>query len=134
MSTKEEISNFLEKEFPQAKLEILELNKGQSVIKKSVGFENLRPGGTVSGPTLFAVADAALYIAVLGEIGLVPLAVTSQLSINFLEKPAADKAIIGKCQLIKIGKTLITGQIELYSEGSDQMIAHSVGTYAIPSK
>ena len=78
------------------------------------------------------VADVALYIAILGEIGIVPLAVTTNLSINFLRKPSADKAIIGVCKLMKLGKTLAVGEVALYSEGSEEMVAHVVCTYAIP--
>ncbi len=78
------------------------------------------------------VADVALYIAILGEIGIVPLTVTTSLNINFLRKPAADKAIIGVCKLIKLGRTLAIGEVSIYSEGNPDMVAHAVGTYAIP--
>ena len=64
------------------------------------------PGGTVSGPVLMMVADVALYVAVLGEIGIVPLAVTTNLTINFLRKPSAQASIVGECKLVKIGKTI----------------------------
>jgi acyl-coenzyme A thioesterase PaaI-like protein len=79
-----------------------------------------------------AVADVALYVAILGEIGIVPLAVTTNLSINFMRKPAADRAVIGVCQLMKVGKSLAVGEVSLYSEGSDEVVAHVVGTYSIP--
>ena len=81
---------------------------------------------------MMAVADVALYVAILGEIGIVPLAVTTNLNINFLRKPAGDRAVIGVCKLIKVGKTLAVGEVSLYSEGSDEVVAHVVGTYAIP--
>jgi acyl-coenzyme A thioesterase PaaI-like protein len=73
-----------------------------------------------------------LYIAILGEIGIVPLAVTTSLNFNFLRKPSADKDIIGVCKLIKLGRTLAIGEVSIYSEGSPEMVAHAVGTYAIP--
>jgi acyl-coenzyme A thioesterase PaaI-like protein len=79
-----------------------------------------------------AVADVALYVAILGEIGIVPLAVTTSLSINFLRKPPADRAIIGVCNLMKVGKSLAVGAVSLYSEGSEAPVAHVVGTYSIP--
>jgi acyl-coenzyme A thioesterase PaaI-like protein len=79
-----------------------------------------------------AVADVALYVAILGEIGIVPLAVTTSLSINFLRKPAAEKTIIGACKLLKVGKSLAVGEVTLYSEGSPEPVAHAVGTYSIP--
>jgi acyl-coenzyme A thioesterase PaaI-like protein len=79
-----------------------------------------------------AVADVALYVAILGEIGLVVLAVTTNLSINFLRKPSPDKAIIGRCSLIKVGKNLIVGEVNLYSDGETEPVAHVVGTYSLP--
>jgi acyl-coenzyme A thioesterase PaaI-like protein len=97
-----------------------------------VGVDELRPGGTVSGPVLMATADVALYVAILGEIGIVPLTVTTSLNINFLRKPSADRDIIGRCKLIKLGKLLAVGEVSLYSEGNPEPVAHVVGTYAIP--
>ena len=79
-----------------------------------------------------AVADVALYVAILGEIGIVPLTVTTSLSVNFLRKPSADRAIVGVCKLMKLGKTLAVGEVALYSEGIAEPVAHAVGTYAIP--
>src|SRR5690606_19121575 len=95
--------------------------------------EDLRPGGTVSGPVLMAVADVALYVAILGEIGIVPLAVTTSLNINFLRKPAADRDIIGVCTLLKVGRSLAVGEVSIYSAGDPDPVAHAVGTYAIPA-
>ena len=79
------------------------------------------------------VADVALYVAVLGEVGLVASAVTSNLSINFLTKPSADKDIVGYCKLIKVGRSLIVGEVILYSRGGENPVAHVMGTYALPS-
>ena len=97
-----------------------------------MGTDELRPGGTVAGPVLMAVADVALYVAILGEIGIVPLTVTTSLNINFLRKPSAERSIIGVCKLIKLGKTLAVGEVSLYSDGMPDAVAHAVGTYAIP--
>ena len=97
-----------------------------------MGTDELRPGGTVAGPVLMAVADVALYVAILGEIGIVPLTVTTSLNINFLRKPSAERSIIGVCKLIKLGKTLAVGEVSLYSDGMPDPVAHAVGTYAIP--
>ncbi|HNW02722.1 MAG TPA: PaaI family thioesterase [Burkholderiaceae bacterium] len=132
MTTKAEISAFIKQEFPQTKCTIEAVGGMSATIRHAIGIGELRPGGTVSGPVLMTVADVALYIAILGEIGIVPLAVTTNLSINFLRKPSADKAIIGVCKLIKLGKTLAVGEVSLYSEGSDELVAHVVGTYSIP--
>src|SRR5690242_12376208 len=106
MATKEEITTFLKTQFPQNKTQVIEVgNRGAKVVRE-IGEEDLRPGGTVSGPVLFAVADAAVYVALLGEIGIVPLAVTTNLSMNFMRKPSSDRKIIGDCKLLKIGKSL----------------------------
>jgi acyl-coenzyme A thioesterase PaaI-like protein len=78
------------------------------------------------------VADVALYVAILGEIGIVPLTVTTSFTINFLRKPSATADIIGVCKLLKLGKTLAVGEVTLFSEGDDQPVAHVVGTYSIP--
>ena len=92
---------------------------------------HLRPGGTISGPAMFALCDVALYVAILGEIGRVELAVTTNVTINFLRKPApAD--LIGKARLMKLGKRLAVGEVALYSEGESDMVAHAIGTYSIP--
>ena len=132
MPTQSEIASFLAIEFPQSKCTVEAVGNMGSTIRHEVGVSELRPGGTVSGPVLMTVADVALYVAILGEIGIVPLAVTTNLNINFLRKPAGDQAIIGECKLIKVGKTLAVGEVTLYSEGSPDAVAHVVGTYAIP--
>ena len=80
------------------------------------------------------VADMALYVAILGEIGIVPLAVTTSLTINFLRKPVANKSIIGVCKLMKVGKVLAVGEVSLYSEGTNEPVAHAVGTYSLPPR
>jgi acyl-coenzyme A thioesterase PaaI-like protein len=76
----------------------------------------------------------AIYVAVLATIGIVPLAVTTNLNINFLRKPPAGRAIIGKCRLLKVGRILAIGEVALYSDGTEDMVAHAVGTYSIPPK
>jgi len=134
MISKEQMSAFLNTEFPQTKCTVEALGEQSATVRHTIGFEELRPGGTVSGPVLMAVADVALYVAILGEIGLVPLAVTTNLTINFLRKPSPDKDIIGVCQLIKTGRSLIVGEVSLYSEGNSKPVAHVVGTYSVPPK
>ena len=95
--------------------------------------KHLRPGGTISGPTMFGVCDAALYVAILAEIGPVANAVTTSASINFLRKPAPVD-LIGKARLIKLGKRLAVGEVTLYSDGESEMVAHATGTYSIPKR
>lgn len=130
--TVEQLNAFFRSEFPQAKVSVEGLGDGFARVRHSVGADELRPGGTVSGPVMMATADVALYAAILGSIGIVPLAVTTNLNINFLRKPAAGRDILGVCTLLKVGKTLAIGEVSLYSEGSDEPVAHATGTYAIP--
>ncbi len=129
-----QINSFLKKDFPQVTSIVEDIGPQSARVRHQLGEGDLRPGGTVSGPVMFAVADLALYVAILGEIGLVPLAVTTNLNINFLNKPSADKDLIGECRLIKVGKALIIGDVFIYSEGQEQPVAHATGTYAIPPK
>ncbi len=134
MSNKTEIIEFLAREFPQSKCRVEDVGHGSATVKHPIGADELRPGGTVSGPVLMAVADVALYVALLGEIGIVPLAVTTSLNINFLRKPSSKKDIVGMGKLMKVGKTLAVGEVSLYSEGTRELVAHAVGTYAIPPR
>ena len=134
MATKEEIINFLKTDFPQAKCIVEKVGEQSSIVKQQIGFEQMRPGGTVAGPVLMAVADYALYVAILGEIGIVSLTVTTNMTINFMRKPISTIAIIGECNLLKVGKTLVVGEVSLYSEGDPKPVAHVVGTYSIPKK
>ena len=130
--SKMEMEAIFSKEFPQASFVIESFDEGSVTIRRKVDEGDLRPGGTVSGPTMMGLADCAIYAAILREIGLVALAVTTSLNINFLRKPVADKDILGVCKLLKLGKTLAIGEVTIYSEGDDRAIAHSVGTYSIP--
>jgi acyl-coenzyme A thioesterase PaaI-like protein len=132
MPTKSEIIAFLKRDFPQNKCIVVEVGNASATVKHPIGTDELRPGGTVSGPVLMTVADVALYVAILGEIGIAPLTVTTSLTINFLRKPSADKDIVGICKLIKVGRSLAVGEVALYSEGVEGMVAHAVGTYSIP--
>ena len=91
----------------------------------------LRPGGTISGPVLMATADFAMYAAVLGEIGLVELAVTTNLNINFLRRPQPGD-VVGKAKILKLGRRLAVGEVALYIDGDDEMVAHVTCTYSIP--
>ncbi len=91
----------------------------------------LRPGGTISGPTMMELADFAMYVAVFSAVGPQPLAVTTNLNINFLRKPAkAD--LVAEARLMKVGKRLAVGEVTIYSEGVDEPVAHVTSTYSIP--
>ena len=132
MATKREIIAFLASDFPQSKSTVEEVGNRSSVVRRKVGFDDLRPGGSISGPVLMEVADVALYVAVLGEIGIVPLAVTTNLNMNFLRKPLPDQDLLGKCKLLKVGRALVVGEVSIYSDGSQEIVAHAMGTYSIP--
>jgi uncharacterized protein (TIGR00369 family) len=132
MATKGEIAAFLALAFPDPGFVVEAVGNAAATLSYPVRVDDLRPGGTVSGPVLMAVADVALYVAILGEIGIVPLAVTTSLTINFLRKPSPDKRIVGVCKLLKVGKALAVGEVAVYSEGTDMPVAHAVGTYSIP--
>jgi acyl-coenzyme A thioesterase PaaI-like protein len=132
MATKEEVTAFIGAEFPQTKCTVRAVGGMGATVAHEIGPGELRPGRTVSGPLLMSVADVALYVAVLGEIGIVPLAVTTSLSINFMRKPPPVGSIVGICKLMKLGKSLAVGEVTLYSEGMNEPVAHAVGTYSIP--
>lgn len=133
-----ELEAFLEREFPQM------LAGGKSYFIESAAYatatvrlqyqdKHLRPGGTISGPSMFALADYAMYCAVLASIGPVALAVTTNLAINFVAKPQ-PRDLMGVCKLFKIGKRLAVGEVTIRSEGSDEIVAHATGTYSIPPR
>ncbi len=94
---------------------------------------HLRPGGTISGPAMFALADVALYAAILVQIGPVALAVTTNLNINFLRKPE-PRDLIGEARLLKLGKRLAVGEVLIFAQGSEDLVAHATGTYSIPPR
>lgn len=132
MATLQQISDFMAESFPQSKVSIDAVDADSATVRHKIGLDELRPGGTVSGPVLMAVADAALYVAIFGRLGIVPLAVTTSLTVNFLRKPESGRDIVGVCKLMKAGRSLAVGEVWLYSAGSDVPVAHAVGTYALP--
>jgi len=134
MPSKTEIVDFLAREFPQNKCVVEEVGDRSATVSHPIGPAQLRPGDTVSGPLLMAVADVAMYVAILGTIGLVPLAVTTSLTINFLRKPSSRNPITGVCRLMKVGRVLVVGEVALFSDRNEEMVAHAVGTYSIPPK
>jgi uncharacterized protein (TIGR00369 family) len=131
-----ELGAFLDEHFPQMNRRrqcfIVEAVNGRTVRMRMTYHERmLRPGGTISGPSMFALADIAMYAAVLAMIGPRPLAVTSNLSINFLRKPRpAD--MIAEATILKLGRRLAVGEISLRSDGEEELAAHATSTYSIP--
>ncbi len=127
------IIDFFRQEFPHyEKISIDDVSERSATIRHRIGKEELRPGGTVAGPVSMLLADVVIYVAILGELGRVPLTVTTSLNINFLRKPSADRDLIARCNLIKVGKTLVVGEVNLYSDGKPDLVAHVVGTYSVP--
>src|SRR4029077_11712005 len=107
------------------------IGHGSAILSLPADARFLRPGNTVSGPVLMGLADVALYAALLGAIGAVPLAVTSNLTINFLRKPGAG-AIRAEADILKVGRRLVTGEVRIYGGSSDELAAHVIASYAIP--
>lgn len=134
MPSKTEIVDFLAREFPQNTCVVEEVGDRSATVSHAIGPAQLRPGDTVSGPLLMTVADVGLYVAILATIGLVPLAVTTNFTINFLRKPSPRHPIVGVCRLMKVGRILVVGEVALYSDRNEDMVAHAVGTYSIPPK
>jgi uncharacterized protein (TIGR00369 family) len=136
--TAEEITQRLSLEFPEAfndrsGLSILEVSYGAARVRQGLSKGSLRPGGTMSGPVLMRLTDVSIYIAILATIGWEPLAVTTNLNINFLKKPAPG-ALISDVRLLKIGKRLVVGDITIRTEGDDDPVAHATATYSIPPR
>ena len=133
LMSKIEIEQFLKKEFPQVSqsFKILTLDAGSISMLMNITNEHLRPGGSVSGPTMFLLADVSFYLATLSLIGPKSLTVTTNCSINFLRKPSEEN-LISETRVLKIGKTLSVGDVLIYSKGNKKPVAHASLTYAIP--
>ena len=134
--TVEELERFFLAEFPQ----VFHAESGLAIeavwergcrVRQAFRQRSVRPGGTISGPTMMALADFAMYVAVLAAIGPVPLAVTINLNINFLRK-AAPRDLIAEARLLKLGKRLATGEVTICSQGETEPVAHVTSTYSIP--
>jgi uncharacterized protein (TIGR00369 family) len=131
-----EIEAFLERDFPQIHhggrcYRVGEVAPGVASLRLTADERHLRPGGTVSGPTLFALADLAAYVVILAHLGPVALAVTTNLNINFLRKPAPGD-LIGTARLLKLGRSLVVVEIGITAESADDLVAQAVATYSIP--
>ena len=131
----QEIEAFLDREFPQVSGYSVMRVDGQGVeMKLAVQDRHLRPGGTVSGPTMFELADLAMYAAVLSRIGPVALTVTTGVNIDFMRKPAAGRDLLAECRLLKLGSVLAVGDVLIRSEGAAEPVARAALTYSIPPK
>ena len=134
--TRDELAAFLDREFPQIHMGgqtyfVDEVGPLSARMRMTYHERHIRPGGTISGPAMMALADLALYVAILAHIGPVALAVTTSLNFNFLRKPE-QRDLIADCRLLKLGKRLAVGEVSIFSEGSPEVVCHATGTYSIP--
>jgi uncharacterized protein (TIGR00369 family) len=132
-----ELERFLHVEFPQAfsggDISIESADGASCLLRQRYSDQMLRPGGTISGPTLMALADCAMYVVLLSAIGPVGLAVTTNLSINFLRKGQPGQDVLAAARLLKLGNRLAVGEVNLLSGTSPDPIAHAISTYSIPN-
>lgn len=134
--SKEELQAFLDEVFPQVREDfVVEALEPMAIeMRLPVREKHLRPGGTVSGPAMFALCDVAVYAVLLAMIGKKALAVTTNCSLDFMRKPQAGKDLIAKCELLKLGRVLAIGDVRLYSQGDERPVARATMTYSIPPK
>ena len=127
---------FLGEAFPQVAddFTVEEVRRMGIRMRMHVGERNLRPGGTVSGPAMFSLADVAVYLAILAMIGPEALAVTTNASIDFMRKPAAGRDLLAEARLLKLGRALAVGDVLVFSEGTAEPVARASLTYSIPPK
>ncbi len=136
--TASEIEAYLDRVFPQLHIGgrtyfVEEVGPMTARLRCDYHEKHLRPGGTISGPTMMALADLALYVAILAQIGPVALAVTTSLNYNFLRKPG-QAALIAECRLLKLGRRLAVGEVSLFSQGESEIVCHATGTYSIAAE
>ena len=131
---KSALTAFLNAEFPQVRddFAVESVTPDGIVMRQIVRERHLRPGGTVSGPTMFGLADVAIYLAILSRIGPVALAVTTNCAIDFMRKPAANADLIAHARLLKLGRVLAVGDVLVRSEGQTEPVARASLTYSIP--
>ena len=130
----EELERLTREKLPFARISKFrteELKSGRAIVRAPYSNEFLRPGGTISGPIMMGLADFAMYAAVLTRVGVVELALTTNLNINFLHRPEPGD-LLAKARLIKLGKHLAVGQVEVYVDGHEDMVAHVTATYSLP--
>ncbi|KQV78683.1 PaaI family thioesterase [Rhizobium sp. Root1220] len=136
--TIDEVHRFLETDFPQIHTDgrvftVTEIAPGRASMRLDPSKRHLRPGGTVSGPALFALADVTAYVAVLAHIGPVALAVTTNLNINFLRLPK-PRSTTCACTILKLGKRLAVIEAAIFQEDRSELVAHATATYSIPPR
>lgn len=131
MLNKDELQHFLSEIFPGFGAIITEVSLDRTILEMPTDKRHLRPGGTISGPTLMELADAAMYVAILGQIGKVALAVTTNLNMSFYRKPEPG-VLRAEARILKLGQRLVVGDVLLYANGGTQSVAHASVTYSVP--
>lgn len=132
--SKAEVQAFLSRAFPQVAddFEVLDIAPQRLRLKLLTQEKHLRPGGTVSGPTLFALADCAVYLAIIAHVGEEALAVTTGASIDFMRKPDGDRDLIATVDILKLGRGLVVGDVVITSGSHSQPTARATLTYSRP--
>jgi len=132
--TKTDLQAFLVDHFPQVAQDftVIEVTDATTKIRMHISDSNLRPGGTVSGPSMFTLADVSIYLTILAKIGPKALAVTTSCSIDFMRKPAAHADLIATARLLKLGRVLAVGDVLIHSENQADPVARASLTYSIP--
>jgi uncharacterized protein (TIGR00369 family) len=131
---RDELTAYMTEVFPQIREDfVIDALSEEGVTMRLLTAErHLRPGGTVSGPSMFALADVSVYALVLSRLGKKALAVTTNCSLDFMRKPEAGVDVVARARLLKLGKTLAVGDVHMFSQGSDKIVARSTMTYSIP--
>jgi len=135
----EQVTALVDEHFPQVhegngRIALEFLAPSTARLRMPQDLRSIRPGGTVSGPTMFKLADFSVYALLLAQLGEDALpAVTTSMTINFLSRPDAAADLIAHTRLIKLGKRLAVAEVEIYSEGNPEMVAHATATYALPA-
>ncbi|WP_170398759.1 PaaI family thioesterase [Ruegeria arenilitoris] len=131
---REDLMAYMKEIFPQVYRDFVveELDEDSIVMRLVVEDRHLRPGGTVSGPSMFGLADVCVYALILARKGRQSLAVTTNSSLDFLRKPEGGTDMIARCRLLKLGRSLAVGDVLMFSEGSDKPVARATMTYSLP--
>jgi uncharacterized protein (TIGR00369 family) len=131
--TASELQAYVDEVFPQqrGRFEVIELRPRFVRVRMQARDADLRPGGTVSGPAIFALADCAYYMATLAMIGREALAVTTSCAIDFMRKPGPG-ALTAEARVLKFGRSLSVGDVLVYSDGLEEPVARAGLTYSIP--
>lgn len=129
-----EVEAFLRREFPQVADDygVDDLGPMTARVRMNPGDRHLRPGGTISGPTMFSLADCAVYLAIIAHVGEEALAVTTSASVDFMRKPEAGAPLVAEVNLLKLGRSLAVGDVAIRADGRPPLVARATLTYSRP--